>query len=102
MYLKRLEPPPADAGRFDRSGLWINAGDDGFTVTSVAPGTPAAEAGLAAGDVITTMDGKRARPEGLSDARIMLRSLPPGSKVALTVKRAGAERSMTLTLRDLI
>ena len=27
MYLKRLDPQPLDAGRFDRSGLWINAGE---------------------------------------------------------------------------
>jgi hypothetical protein len=102
MYLKPIAPPPADAGRFDRSGLWINAADGGYKVTFVAPGSPAADAGLAEGDVITAIDGKLAQPQGLSDARIALRALPAGAKVALAVTRKGAKRDVTLTLRDLI
>jgi hypothetical protein len=102
MYLRPIEPPPADAGSFDRAGLWINAADDGFAVTAVAAGAPAAEAGLAAGDLITAIDGKPARPEGLSDARAALRTLPAGAQLTLAVRRAGAERTVRLTLRDLI
>jgi hypothetical protein len=102
MYLKPIEPAPADAGRFDRSGLWINAADDGFTVTAVAAASPAAEAGVAAGDLIAAIDGKPARPEGLSDARQALRALPPGTKVRLTVRRGGETREVTVVLRDLI
>jgi C-terminal processing protease CtpA/Prc len=52
MYLERLVPPPADAGQFDRSGLWINADDGGYRVTSVVAGSPAAEGGVATGDQI--------------------------------------------------
>jgi S1-C subfamily serine protease len=102
MYLKPFAPAPADAGRFDRSGLWINAADDGFTVTAVAAGSPAAEAGVAAGDLITAIDGKPARPEGLSDARRALRSLAAGTKVRLDLRRGGESRAATVTLRDLI
>jgi hypothetical protein len=102
MYLRPLAPPPADAGSFDRSGLWINAADRGFEVTAVAAGTPAAEAGLAAGDLITAIDGEPARSEGLSDARAALRALPAGSRVTLAVRRGDVERTVGLTLRDLI
>jgi hypothetical protein len=102
MYLKPIVPPPADAGRFDRSGLWINAADDGFAVTAVAAASPAAEAGVAAGDVITAIDGTPSKPEGLSDARQKLRALPAGSKVALRVRRGGETRDVTVVLRDLI
>jgi hypothetical protein len=52
MYLERLVPPPADAGQFDRSGLWINADDGGYRVTYVVAGSPAAEGGVATGDLI--------------------------------------------------
>jgi hypothetical protein len=102
MYLLPLAPPPVDAGRFDRSGLWINAADDGFSVTAVAAGSPAAEAGVAAGDLITALDGKPARPEALSDARQALRALPAGTKVRLDIRRGGETRALTVTLRDLI
>lgn len=102
LYLKPLEPAPADAGRYDRSGMWINAADDGFLVTAVAEQTPAAEAGLTAGDLITAIDGEAAQPEALSDARTLLRALPAGRKLNLTVRRAGAERTVALVLRDLI
>lgn len=102
LYLKPLEPPPADAGRFDRSGMWINAADGGFIVTAVAADTPAAEAGVAKGDLITAIDGKPAQPGELSDARTTLRALPPGRRVTLTVRREGVERPVALVLRDLI
>jgi hypothetical protein len=102
MYLKRLAAPPADSGQFDRSGMWINAADDGFAVTAVAPGSPAAEAGLEAGDVITSVNGEKAVPEHLSDARSLLRALPAGSKVPLTAERGTRLLNVTLSLRDLI
>jgi S1-C subfamily serine protease len=82
--------------------MWINAADDGFAVTAVAPGSPAAEAGLEAGDVITSVNGERAVPEHLSDARSLLRALPAGSKVPLTAERGTRLLNVTLSLRDLI
>jgi len=102
MYLKPLDPPPADAGRFDRSGMWINAADAGFTVTDVAPGGPAEVAGLRKGDVITAINGKPARAAELSDARTQLRSLPAGSTVELQLQREGAPLTVKVELRDLI
>jgi hypothetical protein len=102
MYLKPITPVPPDAGRFDRSGLWINAGAGGFSVMHVDLGGPAAQAGVVLGDVITALDGKPARPEELSDIRTMLRTLPPGTRVALTVRRGGANRSIGIILRDQI
>jgi hypothetical protein len=102
MYLKRLDPQPADAGRFDRSGMWINAADQGFAVVYVAEGGPAAEAGVAKGDLITAINGKRASAEGLSDARTLLRTLPAGSTVELSLIRSGASRVVRIQLKDLI
>jgi len=102
MYLKLLDPPPADAGHFDRSGLWINAADAGFTVTEVAAGGPAEVAGIRKGDVVTAINGQPARIEELSDARTLLRSLPAGSTVELKLLRAGAPLTVQVQLRDLI
>jgi hypothetical protein len=102
MYLKPLKPQPADAGAFDRSGLWINACDAGFLVENVAPGGPAEQAGVLKGDMVTAINGKAARPEELSDARTLLRSLPAGTTVELSILRAGKPQIVRLQLRDLI
>jgi hypothetical protein len=102
MYLKPLDPQPADAGAFDRSGLWINAGDNGFVVENVAPGGPAEQAGMLKGDVITAINSKPARPEELSDARTLLRSLPAGTAVELSILRTGKPETVRVQLRDLI
>src|SRR2546430_4568086 len=95
-------PPPVDAGRFDRSGLWINAGPEGYLVTDVAKASPAAEAGVAVGDVITALDDKPAPPESLSDARILLRARAAGSTVPLTIKRGDKQMTLKLVLREQI
>jgi S1-C subfamily serine protease len=102
MYLRPLDPPPADAGAFDRSGLWINAGDSGFLVESVSAGGPAEQAGLRKGDFIAAINGKPARTEELSDARTLLRSLPAGTSVELSIVRAGKPQAARIQLRDLI
>jgi hypothetical protein len=102
MYLEPLDPPSADAGAFDRSGLWINAGDSGFLVENVAPGGPAEQAGVLKGDVIAAINGKPARPEELSNARTLLRSLPAGTAVELSILRAGKPQTVRVQLRDLI
>jgi len=102
LYLKPIVPEPVDAGRFDRSGMWINATADGFTVVDVAANGPAAQADIAVGDVITALDGRPVQADGLSDIRILLRAGPPGTKVQLTVKRAARTRAVTLVLHDQI
>ena len=100
MYLKRLTPQPADAGRFDRSGMWINAAADAYEVKYIYANGAAAHAGLAEGDLITSLNGQRAVAENLSDARSMLRTLPAGTEVTVTFKRGGSEQRTTLKLRD--
>jgi hypothetical protein len=102
MYLKPAAPASIDAGRFDRSGMWINAGPEGYVVTDVAAGGPAAQAGIQVGDVITRLDGTAVRFEGLSDARILLRARPPGTQVRMDLKRNGGVKEVTLVLREQI
>ena len=102
MYLKPILPMPADMGAFDRSGLWINAEPAGYVITSVDKDSPAAEAGLAVGDVITGMDGKPAQMSSLSDTRMSLRDLPPGTVVHLDFLRGEARQAANIKLRDLI
>jgi len=102
MYLARRDPPPADAGSFDRSGMWINLGADGFVVVDVAAGSPAEQAGVAVGDVVTAIDGRAAGTLDLSDARQSLRVPVAGTQVRLDLSHEGAARRVEITLRDQI
>jgi len=99
MHLVPLDPPACDAGRFDRAGLWINAGDTGYDVMSVSPGGPADRAGLCPGDVITSIDSRPAVATTLSDARAVLRTLPAGQ--AVVFERRGAA-PLVVVLEELI
>jgi S1-C subfamily serine protease len=102
MYLKALPQPVADVGTFDRSGMWINATEDGFLVNSVSMGGPAEKGGLRKDDVITAIDGKKVAPEALATARALLRTRPVGSMVTLDYKRGGKPMHTMITLRDQI
>lgn len=102
MYLKPIAGKVDDLDTFDRSGMWLNVADKGFSIVSVSDGSPAAKAGLAAGDIIETVDGEAASSIHLYDLRRRLRDEAPGTKVTLTVERNGHPRKVTLVLRDLI
>jgi serine protease Do len=68
----------------------------GALVDQAEPGTPAAEAGLKSGDVITKLNG-----QAIKDAADLTRhvgALKPGDKVELSFLRDGAEKSANLTL----
>jgi hypothetical protein len=88
---------------WDRSGLWINPGAESgtFEVKDVVAGGPGAQAGLRAGDVILSFDGKTRKDLSLADARQLLKGAP-GTRVKIKVRAQGAEREAALTLRDLI
>lgn len=68
----------------------------GALVSSVAAGSPAAAAGLQAGDVITQLDGKSI--DSMSALVIGLRGRRPGDPVAITYLRGTDVRSCRPTL----
>jgi len=85
-------------------GLGIEVGmEDGF-VKIIAPidDTPAARAGLKAGDLIIRVDDKPVKGMGLNDAVNVMRG-KPGSEIGLTILREGADRPFNVELvRDVI
>ncbi len=99
MYLKPATLPLTDVGTFDRSGMWINDSQGGFKIVDVTAKGPAEEAGLKAGDVIVSIDGKLAGETTLSDLRQRLRNDPAGTKVKLGMLNG---KYVTITLRDQI
>ncbi|HEX9940875.1 MAG TPA: PDZ domain-containing protein [Thermoanaerobaculia bacterium] len=74
----------------DAAGAW--------RVASVAQGSPAAQAGFRAGDVLVAFNGialTEANKDAVKKAKY---SLGVGKQVAYTVRRDGAERTLTATL----
>ncbi|HVP67906.1 MAG TPA: aspartyl protease family protein [Anaeromyxobacteraceae bacterium] len=98
-----LEPNANDrvADSFDRSGMWINAGNPGFAVVDVLAGGPADAAGIRAGDRIVAVDGVDASRMSLSETRELLRTRKPGAEVRLVVEASGKRREVILVLREL-
>jgi serine protease Do len=72
---------------------------EGALVAEPQANSPAAKAGIAAGDVITAVDGKPVK-----DARDLAKkigSLAPKASVKLTVLHNGSEKILTLTLAEM-
>jgi serine protease Do len=83
---------PEDAGRFD---LPV---DSGALVEQVVPGSPAREAGVRKGDIITALGA--ARIAGYGDLLGALRDHEPGHRVTLTIFRNGEEKKLEVTLGE--
>jgi serine protease Do len=77
---------------------WKRAG--GLRVTGVAPGGPAARAGLAAGDVLLAAGGRRLRT--FLDWEGVLLDAGPGDMLTVSYRRgAGGERTARIAVSDL-
>lgn len=83
----------------DYAGIGIEAVhlEDGIKVIAVIAGSPAKEAGLEVNDLITSIGNVSAK--GLSDVEgsDLMRG-PPGSKVTLTVLKAGNKKTLSITI----
>lgn len=107
-HIAGVEVPPYDrifgyAGyRFQKTteqvprlGIGLNPMPEGAQVTSVVPNSPAAEAGLAPGDLIETLDGTVLKPDetgNISLREILARKL--GRTVKLGIRRGTQERTL--------
>lgn len=79
----------------DRSGLRVETSADGFKVVFVAEGSPGASAGLKAGDVIRTVDGRPAADIGLQSFRAMLKG-EVGTRILLNLIEGEAPSTIEL------
>ncbi len=104
-YLTPSEFEDLQAGtKGEFGGLGIEVGMDDGLLRVVAPidDTPAARAGIRAGDTIIRLDGEPTRGMDLNEAVTLMRG-EPGSDITLTIMREGedAPREITIT-RDVI
>lgn len=84
-------------GTFSGLGLSVEMADGLVRVTAPMPGTPAARAGLRAGDLIIRLDDEPVVGMTLADAVARMRG-EPGSPIELTIRRAGQEDLLTVSL----
>ena len=73
-------------------------GKNGVVVSGVYQGTPADQAGLQAGDVITSIDGKPVNsPDDLTK---VIRALKPGRRCAMQVFSAGLKKLVSVKIGE--
>ncbi|WGZ93252.1 MAG: DegQ family serine endoprotease [Candidatus Thiothrix putei] len=72
---------------------------DGALVSSVQPGSPADKAGVQAGDVIIGFGEGKVKSS--SDLPLLVGNTPVGTQVPLKLLRAGAEKSLDVTIAKL-
>ncbi len=90
----------AFSGQFTGIGIIMDLKDGQVIVVSPIPGTPAARAGLMAGDRIVQIDGHPTHDMALQRAVSLIRG-PSGTVVHLTVTRGSQTREFEIT-RDVI
>ena len=105
--------PQLRTGKITRGRIGIEVGDvdreaidelklstrDGAMVGSVFDGGAAEKAGLEAGDVITTFNGKAVRRS--EDLVSMVTATKPGTSVPIRIIRDGQEKRLTITVDEL-
>ena len=80
---------PGLEGEFGGIGARINGDDGQITIVAVLPNTPAAGAGLNAGDVILEVDGKTTSGMSVAEAVLNIRG-KKGTTVKLLIQHQGA------------
>lgn len=87
-------------GQFSGVGLWMKEEDGRFKIVSVLDSSPAAAAGLQAGDLITSIDAKPVEGLALGEVSGRIQGRP-GTTVRLVVERESANREFVIKRRKL-
>ena len=97
--IERVVEQLKSGGAVQYAYLGVQIGDaqgGGAQIGEVRSGSPAADAGLEAGDVVTKLDGDEI---GTGDElRSAIATQKPGDKIELTVQRDGDSKTITVTL----
>jgi carboxyl-terminal processing protease len=90
------------SGQFGGLGMQVNMEDGVLKVVSPIDDTPAARAGVLAGDVINQVDGMPVKGMTLTEAVEKMRGTP-GTEIKLEILRKGKDEPLNLTLvREII
>ncbi len=103
---RMLGPRVAKTRVLAAPGLWgLSVGDPeggvtarGVPITAVRGDSPAAAAGLKAGDILTSLDGRWTA--SVADTFAAAATVPPGRAVRVVILRDGEEQTRTVTPAD--
>ena len=84
-------------GEFGGLGIEVTQENGYIKVISPIDDTPAARAGVKAGDLITAIDGKTVQGLSLNDAVDKMRGAP-NTKILVTIRREGTEKPLEISL----
>jgi putative serine protease PepD len=97
--VKSVADTVISGGQVQHAYLGVQIGDTtddaGAQVSRVVAGSPAAKAGLQAGDVVTAIGGKQISTA--DDLTALVATYEPGDKVAVTLERNGSTKTVDLT-----
>lgn len=85
------------SGRYFGVGIEVGVDDGRIIVVSPVDGSPAARAGILAGDIILSVDGMPVGADDLDDTASRMRG-PVGTRVVLGLRRAGTEEPLIVEL----
>jgi S1-C subfamily serine protease len=88
----------SDLGLDEAQARGLGADQRGALVQQVVPGGPAAQSGVARGDVIVRIDGQPV--QGSDDVARAIADHQPGDRVEVEVLRGGDRRTLTVTLGE--
>ena len=97
--IERVVEQLKSGGSVEYAYLGVQLGDaqsGGAQIGEVRSGSPAADAGLEAGDVVTELDGDEI--SNGDELRSAIAAQKPGDKVELTIERDGDTQTITVTL----
>lgn len=90
---------------FSTTGLYLEPwerGTDALTVVDVVAGSPAEEAGIQPGDVITAVNGQAVALLGMEQGEALMGKPAPNTQLTIQMKRGDEPMEATLHARELI
>ncbi len=92
----------ASPDSYDRSGMWLRPAGARIATVYVVPNGPASRAGLAAGEIVVSVNGRTATAQNLFEIRRFLSTAPSGTPVEVSVNVRGRIRHREIILKELL